>query len=64
MFEPRLLIARQESELKRKLAVRSRSHPDLPHKRSAVTQIERMADLAVFPLNLVSDDSASDGASA
>ncbi|MFD7445350.1 nuclear transport factor 2 family protein [Streptomyces sp. NPDC059909] len=26
--------------------------------------IERMADMAVFPLNLVSDDSAGDGASA
>ncbi|MGW0554436.1 MULTISPECIES: DUF4440 domain-containing protein [unclassified Streptomyces] len=31
---------------------------------SAKREIERMADLAVFPLNLVSDDSAGDGASA
>lgn len=31
---------------------------------SAKREIERMADLAVFPLNLVSDDSAGEGASA
>lgn len=31
---------------------------------SARRDIERMADLAVFPLNLVSDDSAGDGACA
>ncbi|MGW7363035.1 nuclear transport factor 2 family protein [Streptomyces sp. NPDC054841] len=31
---------------------------------SARRDIERMADLAVFPLNLVSDDSAGDGAAA
>ncbi|MFD3523917.1 nuclear transport factor 2 family protein [Streptomyces sp. NPDC058653] len=32
--------------------------------RSARREIERMADLAVFPLNLVSDDAAGEGASA
>ncbi|MFD7663627.1 nuclear transport factor 2 family protein [Streptomyces sp. NPDC059788] len=32
--------------------------------RSARRDVERMADLAVFPLNLVSDDSAGDGRSA
>lgn len=32
--------------------------------RSARRDIERMADLAVFPLNLVSDDAAGDGRSA
>ena len=31
---------------------------------SAKREFERMADLAVFPLNLVSDDSAGNGASA
>lgn len=31
---------------------------------SAKRDVERMADLAVFPLNLVSDDSAGDGRSA
>lgn len=31
---------------------------------SAKREVERMADLAVFPLNLVSDDSAGNGASA
>ncbi|MDQ1008306.1 hypothetical protein QFZ82_002791 [Streptomyces sp. V4I23] len=31
---------------------------------SAERDVERMADMAVFPLNLVSDDSAGDGASA
>ncbi|MEU0088603.1 nuclear transport factor 2 family protein [Streptomyces sp. NPDC006274] len=31
---------------------------------SAARDIERMADMAVFPLNLISDDSAGDGASA
>lgn len=31
---------------------------------SAKRDVERMADLAVFPLNLVSDDSAGNGASA
>ncbi|NBE51212.1 DUF4440 domain-containing protein [Streptomyces boluensis] len=31
---------------------------------SARRDVERMADLAVFPLNLVSDDSAGDGRSA
>ncbi|WP_236240308.1 DUF4440 domain-containing protein [Streptomyces sp. CC228A] len=32
--------------------------------RSARREIERMADMAVFPLNLVSDDSAGNGRSA
>jgi hypothetical protein len=31
---------------------------------SAARDVERMADMAVFPLNLISDDSAGDGASA
>lgn len=31
---------------------------------SAGREVERMADMAVFPLNLVSDDSAGNGASA
>ncbi|MHC0433474.1 nuclear transport factor 2 family protein [Streptomyces sp. O3] len=32
--------------------------------RSAKREVERMADMAVFPLNLVSDDSAGNAASA
>lgn len=32
--------------------------------RSAKRDVERMAEMAVFPLNLVSDDSAGDGRSA